>query len=325
MKRLLAGTALMLVAAAPAMAQQAAGGDRGLFIPADPKGIYASDLIGMDVYSSATDYAAEYGNDQRPTADTRASWDDIGEINDIVLSPDGSAEGVLVDVGGFLGLGAHTVALDMSQIHFLSDEGNNRFAAVTSSKEALEAAPEYKRPEERTAAATTNDTAGSMMAAPGTNDSGGAGMMAAAPGTPIEPQAFADTAASSNMFEIRSSQLALERTENADVRAFAQKMVDDHTAAGEKMKAAAKSDGVTPADGMAQQDQAKYDQLAADQGSDFDHAYLAAQVAAHDDAVALFQAFARQDDGTALTGFAAETLPTLQQHQSAVHALDGSM
>ena len=52
----------------------------------------------------------------------RVPWDDIGEINDIVLSPTGDVQGVLVDIGGFLGIGARTVALDMGQLHFLRDE-----------------------------------------------------------------------------------------------------------------------------------------------------------------------------------------------------------
>ena len=74
----------------------------------------------------------------------RSQWDDIGEINDIVLSPTGDVEGVLVDVGGFLGLGVHTVALDMAQIHVLRDEADESFAAVTSSRDALQAAPEFR-------------------------------------------------------------------------------------------------------------------------------------------------------------------------------------
>ena len=41
----------------------------------------------------------------------------------------------LVDIGGFLGMGARSVAIDMSQMHFLRDEDGARFAAVTSSRE----------------------------------------------------------------------------------------------------------------------------------------------------------------------------------------------
>ena len=81
-KRLLASTALTLLVTGPLAAQQATDATAntgvspagaaatpagGLFIPATPDAIYASDLIGMDVYSSATDYAAEYGEDQPAT------------------------------------------------------------------------------------------------------------------------------------------------------------------------------------------------------------------------------------------------------------------
>jgi len=274
----------------------------GLYLSADPNAIYASDLIGMEVYSSATDYATEYGNNQPATADVRSQWDDIGEINDIVLSQEGSVKGVLVDVGGFLGIGVHTVALEMSQIHFLRDEGDKRFAAVTSSREALEAAPEYQRPEDQTAAtASPNQALGATS-----------------------PQAFADIAGSSNMFEIQSSQFALDHATAEDVRAFAQHMIDDHTAAGEKMKAAAAKDGVTPPAAMAEKEQAQLGKLQSSDGAAFDHAYLAAQVTAHDEAVRLFATFSTQGQEGALRAFAAETLPTLKEHQATVHQMAGS-
>ena len=123
-----------------------------------PDALSASELIGMDVYSSATDYAAEYG-DRAVELDARSQWDDIGEINDIVLSPTGDVQGVLVDIGGFLGIGARTVALDMRQLHFLRDESDVSFVAVTSSREALEAAPEYQRETDQIAGVRTPEAA----------------------------------------------------------------------------------------------------------------------------------------------------------------------
>jgi PRC-barrel domain len=180
MRTLLAGTALVLMAAGPLAAQQATDGAaapaagkavrEGPFLPSTvPNALYASELIGMDVYSSETDYAAEYG-DRVVEPDARSQWDDIGEINDIVLSPAGDIQGVLVDIGGFLGIGARTVALDMSQLHFLRDETDVSFAAVTSSREALEAAPEYRREMDQTAGVASSDAADTaapdMAAAP---------------------------------------------------------------------------------------------------------------------------------------------------------------
>jgi putative membrane protein len=139
-----------------------------------------------------------------------------------------------------------------------------------------------------------------------------------------EPQAFADLAASSNMFEVESSQLALERATSDDVKAFAEHMIEDHTAAGEKMKAAAANDGVTPPAAMAEKEQAQLKQLQAAEGDAFDPAYVAAQTTAHDEAVALFEEFSTQGEDSALRGFAGETLPTLQEHQAMVRKLGGT-
>jgi putative membrane protein len=138
-----------------------------------------------------------------------------------------------------------------------------------------------------------------------------------------DPAAFAEAAASSNMFEIESSELALDKATKDDVKQFAQHMIDDHTAAGEKMKAAAESDGVTPPTAMADKEQAALDKLQSTDEAAFDEAYLTAQVAAHDEAVALFTSFSENGQESALRAFAAETLPTLEEHQSTVHALAG--
>jgi len=107
------------------------------------------------------------------------------------------------------------------------------------------------------------------------------------------------------------------------VQAFADKMIDDHTAAGEKMKAAAAKDGVTPPTKMAEKDKAALEKLQATDGADFDQAYLSVQATAHDQAVALFKTFSTQGEESALRDFAAETLPVLQEHQAMVHELAG--
>ena len=75
---------------------------------------------------------------------------------------------------------------------------------------------------------------------------------------------------------------------------------------------------------MAEKEQAQLEQLQSAEGEAFDQAYLTAQVAAHDEAVALFETFSTEGEESALRAFAAETLPTLQEHQAAVHELAGS-
>jgi hypothetical protein len=151
----------VLIAASPLTAEQTTNGTAAttdnaatLFLSeSEPDAIYASDMIGMDVYSSQTDYDADYSGNKPVATDARAQWDNVGEVGDIVLSPSGKARAVLVDIGGFLGIGEQTVALDMSQLHFLRDENDDRFIAVNSSREELEKAPEYRRPEPQTAGA----------------------------------------------------------------------------------------------------------------------------------------------------------------------------
>jgi putative membrane protein len=71
-------------------------------------------------------------------------------------------------------------------------------------------------------------------------------------------------------------------------------MIDDHTAAGEKMKAAAQQDGISPPDGMVEKHQAQLQE---------------------------FEAFSQNGEESALRSFAAETLPTLQEHQTEADAL----
>lgn len=136
-----------------------------------------------------------------------------------------------------------------------------------------------------------------------------------------DPQQFADMAASSNMLEIETSRLALEKSSSDEVKAFAQHMIDDHGKAAEDMNAAAQSDSISPAPGLQPAHQSKLDELSGLEGEAFDQAYIAAQVAAHDEAVALFEGFSTSGADSALKVFAANTLPTLQQHKQEIDAM----
>ncbi|WP_438753700.1 DUF4142 domain-containing protein [Pararhizobium sp. O133] len=53
--------------------------------------------------------------------------------------------------------------------------------------------------------------------------------------------------------------------------------------------------------------------------TDFDQAYLSTQITAHEDAVALFDAFAKSGNAGALKTFAQRTLGTLRMHNVRVH------
>ncbi len=108
----------------------------------DAMQVRASDFIGMRIYAAetATD-ATEYNGVQQ-------DWADIGEVNDVILSRDGKVDSVLVDIGGFLGIGERQVAVGMEAIRFVSDSAtadapDDFFLVMTAARADLEAAPDY--------------------------------------------------------------------------------------------------------------------------------------------------------------------------------------
>ncbi len=135
---------------------------------------------------------------------------------------------------------------------------------------------------------------------------------------------FVEKATIGGKFEIDSSKLALEKSKNTDVRSFAQKMIDDHTQANEKLTAALPKAGVKASDvptTLDEKHQKKLDKLREAKAEDFDKDYVDAQEDAHDEAVSLFKDYAKDGDNVVLKDFASTTLPTLQDHHDKVDAL----
>jgi putative membrane protein len=131
------------------------------------------------------------------------------------------------------------------------------------------------------------------------------------------PEAFVQTATVSNLFEIQSSQLALEKAQAPEIKAFAQTMINDHTKAGEELKQVASQAGIPAGPGeLDATHKARLSALSNKSGAEFDRTYVIEQQKAHDDAVALFSAYAADGTQPELKGFAEKTLPALQQHEA---------
>lgn len=97
--------------------------DRSGFTEFDETGLTADELRGIGVYGI---------NDEQ-----------IGSIGDIVANPDGSIDAVIVDVGGFLGLGAKPVAVGFDNLAFSADTFGNRYLFLNASRAQLEAQAAY--------------------------------------------------------------------------------------------------------------------------------------------------------------------------------------
>lgn len=136
---------------------------------------------------------------------------------------------------------------------------------------------------------------------------------------------FSRMAASSNMLEIESSRLAMERSRDREVRRFASQMIRDHTRASQRMTAVIRRAGLPPAPmTLSAKHQAMLDQLSAASPESFDSAYVTLQAQAHDEAIALFTTYAQSGDDPRLTDFARRTVPTLRMHANHVQRLSGA-
>jgi putative membrane protein len=129
-------------------------------------------------------------------------------------------------------------------------------------------------------------------------------------------QDFVNKVAISDMFEIQSSQLALSKQPDKDTKPFAQKMVTDHQNTSKELKSLVDGGKVkaTLASALDAEHQKMLDDLKTKNGKDFDQSYDQLQVKAHQDAVALFEAYAKAADDAQLKTWAAKTLPRLKQH-----------
>lgn len=137
-------------------------------------------------------------------------------------------------------------------------------------------------------------------------------------------QDFVTLAAQSDMLEIQSSKLALTKSDNAKSKQFAEKMIKDHTETSTELKALlanGKSQATLPTD-LDKAHKDKLDALTKLEGKGFTAQYDAMQVAAHTDAVSLFERYGKSGENAELKAFANKHLPHLQQHLKMAQDLD---
>ena len=125
---------------------------------------------------------------------------------------------------------------------------------------------------------------------------------------------FARAAAQGGLTEIQLGKLASARGSNEAVKAFGERMVVQHGAAGDQLKAAAQKEGVSLPDGLGSKGQQVYDRLAKLSGSAFDRAYAKDMVEDHEKDLADFQNEANTGNDEAIKGFAVQTIPMIEEH-----------
>jgi putative membrane protein len=143
-----------------------------------------------------------------------------------------------------------------------------------------------------------------------------AAAVAADPTNPLMAPGYLAMAASSDQFEIQSSQLAHQRAQSPAVHSMANMLIADHTRSTQMLMAAAQAAGVTPPPpALLPEDQAMLQQLqAAGSGPAFDMAFQQIQLQAHQKALALHQNYSAQGDVPALRTVAGQIVPVIQTH-----------
>jgi putative membrane protein len=143
---------------------------------------------------------------------------------------------------------------------------------------------------------------------------------AEAESTPPALSVFFKKAALDGMTEVEAGKVALNKSQNPQIRNFAQRMVDDHSKSNEELGSLAKSKGIMAPKTLDAEHEAMLNQLKAKSGKDFDHAYAEHMNMDHTKAIALFESAAGSNDPD-LARFAKKTLPTLKEHQELAQTL----
>ncbi|MCX5497122.1 PRC-barrel domain-containing protein [Kaistia dalseonensis] len=156
MKKLLTATALVGLLAAPAFAQDAVS--PSMTTPSTT-GDTTQPLNPLPGDKFITSQASDDWNAAKVIGSTvyGAGDEDLGKVNDLVAGSDGRLKAVVVGVGGFLGIGEKNVGVSPAALQRVAD-GNNWKYTLTTTKEELAAAPEFRMPEGIDGSTTSSTT-----------------------------------------------------------------------------------------------------------------------------------------------------------------------
>jgi putative membrane protein len=138
-------------------------------------------------------------------------------------------------------------------------------------------------------------------------------------------RSFVMAAARGGLEEVELGKLAVDKAANADVKAFGQRMVDDHSKANDQLRQVVAAKSVTLPSGLDRKGHSDYDRLAKLSGAAFDHAYVDMMVKDHVEDVADFNRAAQNAGDPDVRRFASATLPTLQEHLRMAKDLQGKV
>jgi len=171
---------------------------------------------------------------------------------------------------------------------------------------------------------TTTSPGGSMTAPSDTTTPPGGSSTGSQSQTSLSAsdKSFMLKAAQGGIAEVQLGQLATQKATSDTVKQFAQRMVDEHSQANNQLTALATQKGATLPTSIGSKYQDAYDKLSKLSGTAFDSAYMkAAGVKAHKEQAELFKKEAQKGQDPDLKAFAAQVLPTIEDHMQTARAI----
>jgi putative membrane protein len=139
-----------------------------------------------------------------------------------------------------------------------------------------------------------------------------------------EDKTFVSDAGMAGLAEVLMGNLALQKASSQDVKAYAQRMVTDHSTSNAELAQMATTKGLALPTELGGEHKAGLDHLSGLTGAEFDKAYMQHMVADHQKAVTLFQTGTGASDSD-VKAFASKNLPILQQHLQLATEVSGKM
>ena len=131
-------------------------------------------------------------------------------------------------------------------------------------------------------------------------------------------------AAEDGMFEVEIAKVAATKATDPAVKSFAQRLVDDHTAANDKLRQIAASHNITLPASMPASKQKDIDRLNKLSGAQFDREFIQmVGIKDHKTDIDMFEKISKDAKASDLRDFAQSTLPTLREHLAQAQKLPG--
>jgi putative membrane protein len=184
-----------------------------------------------------------------------------------------------------------------------------------------------ERETERTTTVTEPSPSPAVGASP--SPAGAASPYASPTGSPValtsSEKDFMTNAARGSMLEVQLGNLAAQKASSPDVKQFGERMVTDHGQLGQKLQQLASNLNLSMEQQLSPEQQSRVSRLQNLSGKAFDREYIKSMITDHTKDISEFQRAASQATNPDIKQFAADALPTLQDHLKMAREIAGKL